>query len=310
MIIAFINWLPYLFTLVFVPPLLLGLIAKVKARLQNRIGAPILQPLYDLAKFANKGETVSSTTSWIFRSSACVNLSVIIVIALITPCLSYKPESAGGDLFLLIYLFAFARFMAVLSALDAGSAFGGFGSSREVTLAFLVEPAIILALASLGVVSHSSDLQVIFSPDNAALKLHPVLFVTAGLSLFLSSLVELSRMPIDDPNTHLELTMVHEAMILENSGRNLAIVEFAHQLKMFVLMAISAQCFLHAIPAFEQLSIWASGLVGLGFIFVLGLLVALLEAVTVRLRWTRIPEFIAYPVAMSLLCLLMAIGRS
>lgn len=310
MINAFINWLPYLITLLLAPPLVLGLIRKVKARLQNRLGAPLLQPLFDLAKLANKGETVSHVTSWVFRSSACVNAALLILIALITPCVSYKPETYGGDLFLLIYLFALARFMTVLSALDAGSAFGGFGSSREVTLAFLVEPAIILSLASLGVVSHSSDLGFIFSLSNAALQMHPVLWLTAGLSLFLSSLVELSRMPVDDPTTHLELTMVHEAMILENSGKNLALIEYAHQLKMFVLLSLTAQCFLHALPGFWLINGYLSGIISIASIFVLAIAIAVLESVTVKLRWTRVPEFIAYPVAMSLLCILMAIGKS
>ncbi|MBX9877039.1 MAG: NADH-quinone oxidoreductase subunit H [Candidatus Obscuribacterales bacterium] len=308
MIAALLAWLPYILSLVIAPPLLLGLIRKIKARLQNRIGASILQPLFDLAKLVNKGETVSSVTTWIFRSSVSMNLALLILIALTTPCLPYKPVSEGGDVFLVIYLFAFARFMVVLSALDAGSAFGGFGASREVTLSFLIEPAIILALVSLGVVCRSSDLSVIFSAGNHALVSHPVLCVTAGLSLFLASLVELSRMPIDDPTTHLELTMVHEAMILENSGRNLAFVEYAHQLKMFILLAISAQCFLAASDTVWQWG-WLYGIVSLALVFVLGSIIALLEATSVKLRWTRIPEFIAYPVAMSLLCVLMVIGR-
>ena len=307
---ALVIWLVYIVTLLLVPPILLGVIGKVKARLQNRIGASIFQPVYDLDKLLNKGETVSQVTSWVFRSSACLNAVVVILIALMAPCLSYKPETYGGDLFLLIYLFALSRFMTVLSALDAGSAFGGFGSSREVTLAFLVEPAIILCMAALAVVSHNSDLGYVFSLTNSALSMHPILWVMAGLTLFLSSLVELSRMPVDDPTTHLELTMVHEAMILENSGRNLALVKYSQQLKMFVLLSLTGQCFLHAFPFYWHSGELTAGLASLTIVFVLGMVLAVLEATTVKLRWTRIPEFIAYPVAMSLLCLLMAIGKS
>jgi formate hydrogenlyase subunit 4 len=214
-----------------------------------------------------------------------------------------------SDIFLIVYMFALARLFTVLAALDAGSVFGGFGASREVTLALLVEPAIVLAFASLGCAAHTSDLNLIFSwsASNPIMDLAPLWFI-AGFALFLASLVELSRMPVDDPTTHLELTMVHEAMILENSGRNLALVEFTHVLKMAVLLGLTGQCFLHGFYALVKFDHWLVALFSLLALAVLSILIGVIESATVKLRWTKIPEFIAYSVAMSLLCVFIAIG--
>jgi len=276
--------------------------------LQNRIGASIFQPLFDLLKFYSKGETVSEVTSWIFRSSAGINFALVLIIALLVPWVQFKPHVASADIFLVIYLFAFMRMMTVLAALDAGSAFGGFGASREVTLALLIEPALVLCLASLGVVSRTSDLEQIFSFANLALSNQPGLWLLAGSGLFLTSLVELSRMPVDDPTTHLELTMVHEAMILENSGRNLLLVEYTHALKLLVLFGLSAQCFLHAIaPVWQLPAVLISAASG-GAVLITLALVGVQEGLSVKLRWTRLPEFIAYAVTMALLSVLVAIA--
>ncbi len=303
------GWLFFGLLIILLPPLVLGILRKCKARLQNRIGAPIFQPLYDLYKLLQKGETVSEVTSWVFRSAAAINFAIIFVIALLAPWLSFKPAFTGADLILVIYLFALSRFFTVLSALDAGSAFGGFGASREVTLALLVEPAVMLCLASLGCMSGSSDLNTIFSISNLEMSHHNALWLLAGTGLFLSSLVELSRMPIDDPTTHLELTMVHEAMILENSGPNLALTELAHYIKMSVMWGISAQCFLHAIPYFWTADAITQGAFSLLALLLLVVTVATIEGTAVKLRWTKMPEFIAFAIAMSLFCVFIAIVR-
>jgi formate hydrogenlyase subunit 4 len=146
-----------------------------------------------------------------------------------------------------------------------------------------------------------------FAPNNPIGDLSPLWFI-AGVALFLSSLVELSRMPVDDPTTHLELTMVHEAMILENSGRNLALTEYAHLLKMTVLFGLTAQCFLHGINAFSHFSHIALIVLSLLGPLVLAFTVGFIESATVKLRWTKVPEFIAYSVLMSLLCIFIAVG--
>lgn len=303
-------------TLVFIaiflllPPLLVGIIRKTKARFQNRIGAPLLQPYFDLLKLLSKGETISKHTSWIFRSTAAINVSLLIILAFLAPWTSLRPFNLGADLFLVIYLLALTRFFTVLSALDAGSAFGGFGASREVTLALLVEPAVILCLAAIGSVSQTSDLGVAFSFNNIALANQPGLWFIAGCGLFLASLVELSRMPADDPTTHLELTMVHEAMILENSAANLALVEYAHFLKILILLGISSQCLLHAIPFFWHTSELILVLSSIVSIMILAAIIAIIESVAVKLRWTKLPEFIAYSVAMSIFCVFIALSKN
>ena len=247
--ITLFKWFFFSGFVFFVPLLLLGTIRKIKARLQTRVGAPVTQPLWDVIKLLRKGETISGVATWIFRSTAAVNLVVILIVAAIVPWTSIKPVVPGADFFLVVYLFALSRFFTVLSALDAGSAFGGFAASREVTIALLVEPAIVLCLAALGCAAHTSDLSVVFSMGPLAPVTQPSIWFLAGCALFLSSLVELSRMPVDDPTTHLELTMVHEAMILENSGKNLALTEYASCLKMAVMLGLCGQCFLHAVTA-------------------------------------------------------------
>jgi formate hydrogenlyase subunit 4 len=294
--------------LLLMPILTIGTIRKVKARMQNRIGPPLLQPVYELSRLMRKGETVSSTFTWIFRSSAAINLAIIIFIAAVVPWLSFKPIMPGADLFLVIYLFAAARMLTVLSAMDSGSAFGAFSASREVTVALLVEPATVLSLVAIAALSHSSDLNVMFSFSNHALSADPGIWLLVGTAVLLSSLAELSRMPVDDPTTHLELTMVHEAMILEASGRNLMLIEFGQFLRMSVLFGLASQCFLRALPQFWVTPPVVQGALSIVAILACATAVGLFESVSVKLQWKKVPEFIAYSLTMALLATLIAVG--
>lgn len=285
----------------------LGLIRKLKARMQNRVGAPLLQPLYDFLKLAGKGQTVSGTTTVVFLLSSAVNVSTMILIAAMVPWLSFKPSFPGDDLFLLLYMLALLRFMIILSALDAGSSFGAFAASREAFLAMLAEPAMFISLAALGLLVDNSSLSAIFSFSHACTIYEMPVWLSAALGLFLASMVDLSRMPVDDPTTHLELTMVHEAMILENSGKNLALVEFTNMLKMVVLYGLSAQCLLHAATYFVTFNA-----VSLGILSVLGILAvafctAMIEAIAVKLQWRRTPEFIAFSLTIALFAMVAAL---
>lgn len=305
------DWILFALCVVLLPPLCLGLIRKTKARLQNRLGPPLFQPLLDLFKLLKKGETVSATMSGTFRLSCVVVLSTMLILAWLTPWLSFKPWSPNADLFFIVYLFALARVFSLLGALDSGSAFGAFGASREVTLGLLVEPALLLGLVALGLFSGSSDLRLIFSYPSfqyLGATAVPGIWLLVGLSILLSSLVELSRMPVDDPTTHLELTMVHEAMVLEASGRNLALIEFAHALKMSILFGLAAQCFVHAAAAVWPLSSLTQGLLNVGGIGLIAVSVGVLESLSVKLQWRKVPEFIAYVVSMSLLAAFVAAG--
>lgn len=305
---ALFHWLTFLLSVILLPVLTLGLIRKTKARLQNRIGAPLLQPLYDLVKLAHKGETLSSTMCGVFRLSSLLVFADILILAWLTPWLCLKPWAPQANIFMVVYLFAFARMFTLLGSLDSGSAFGAFSASREATLSLLVEPALLLALVALGIFFGSTDLRVIFSQTTAQNFVGSAIWIAAGMAIFFSSLVELSRMPVDDPTTHLELTMIHEAMILEASGRNLALIEFAHALKMSIFFGLASQCFLRAIPQFGTFNVYSQ--CGLNIIVLLGLavFVGLLESLIVKLQWRKVPEFIAYILSLSLIASLVAIG--
>lgn len=299
-------WGYLLVSIVIVPGIITGLIRKVKARLQNRIGAPVWQPLLDLIKLFRKEETLSETASWLFRFSSALNLSIAVYLAITSPWISPRPDTGACDLFLFLYLFAAMRLFTMLGAMDTGSPFGPFAASREATLSFMVEPAAILSLASLALVARSSDLTVVFSNYTSQ---HWALWVLSGSAFLLASLVELSRMPIDDPTTHLELTMVHEAMILEASGKNLALVEFANALKLSILFGISAQCFLHAIPGLMvNASPTIHGIAGLTGLSLVAGSVGIFESLSVKLNWRAAPEFIAYSLAVALIATLAALG--
>jgi formate hydrogenlyase subunit 4 len=303
------QWLFFGLLVFIVPPLMIGILRKCKAMMQNRIGASIFQPFFDLKKFWSKEELLSETASWVFRSTAIINCAIVLLLAMLIPWLSFKPDFPHADLVLVIYLLAATRFFTVLAALDTGSAFGGFGASREVTLAMLVEPAIMLSLASLGCLCQTSDLNTIFA-YRALDQVPSVVWLLAGMALFLASLIEFSRMPVDDPTTHLELTMVHEAMILENSGPNLALTEFTHYLKMAIIWGLSGQCFLHAIPYFANADQFVQAIASFLVLLLVVLSVVLIECTAVKLQWKKIPEFIAFAIAMSLLCVFVVIVKS
>lgn len=291
------------------PVITIGIIRKVKARLQNRIGPPVLQPVFNLIKLFGKGEIQSTDSTWLFKFSASINLAAALYLAFLVPWLPFKPDIAGDDIFLVVYLFALIRFFTIISSLDAGSAFGAFGASREATLSTLTEPAIVLAFVSLGISAGSTDFSQMFASNPNPRIIDVALWTLAGMGFFLTSLVELSRMPIDDPTTHLELTMVHEAMTIENSGPNLALVELAYAVRMLILYGLIAQCFIHALLALIPLS--ASVVTGLSVILILVLaaVTALIESFSLKLAWKRNPEFIAYALTMSLLASLVAISR-
>src|SRR5207302_1998027 len=239
-----------LVNLTVVPLLLVGVVRKVKAALQNRRGAPVLQPFYDIAKWLGKGETISDTTSWVFVWAPRLGLAVALVAALLVPWSGAPPAGAGAANFLLVvYLLALGKFFSMLAAMDAGSAFGGLGASREATISLLAEPILVLGLGSLAVHAGSTDLPAIYGSPVGAL-----LAGLVGAALVVASLAELSRMPVDDPTTHLELTMVHEALILENSGRSLALTELAVALRTCVFLGLPAQTLLRIWPGYVDLA--------------------------------------------------------
>jgi len=296
-----------LINLCFMPLFLVGVIRKVKALMQTRLGAPVWQPFYDIAKLLRKGETISETASWVFVWAPRVGLAVSVIVAILVPWTSpllpveWAPAS---NLLLVIYLLALGKFIGMLAAMDTGSAFGGLGASREAMISLLVEPAMILGLSALAADTGSLDLQTIY-----AASMHPWVALLVGAVLILAALAELSRMPVDDPTTHLELTMVHEAMILENSGRNLAVTEYAVALRSCILLGLAAQTWLHAWPLLTTLSPVAQYGLGLGALLLTGIAVAIAEGVLVKLRWRRVPNFLAVGIVISLFAALLAVAH-
>ncbi|HEY9790532.1 MAG TPA: NADH-quinone oxidoreductase subunit H [Candidatus Obscuribacterales bacterium] len=300
-----INIVVSVLSILIVPPLLIGTIRKTKARLQNRIGAPLWQPFIDMTKLFRKDETISKTASWAFRFSAATAMAISVYLAVTSPWTAPQLRLGPCDLFLFLYLLAAFRFLTLLLALDTSSPFGTFAASREATLSFLVEPAAVLSLAALAVAAHTSDLNLIFgagAPHNG------MLWVISGSAFLLAGLVDLSRMPIDDPTTHLELTMVHEALILEASGKNLALLEGATWLKFAVLLGVSAQCFLHAFPRLYANGSVVEAAASITMLLLLAVSLGTFESLTVKLHWRKAPEFIAYALTLAFIASIVALG--
>jgi formate hydrogenlyase subunit 4 len=222
-----------------VSPLFMSLIKIVKARAQGRRGPRLLQTYYNLAKLARKETIYSPVSSWVMRATPYVCLSMAVVAALFVP-LAYIPEPVAGfgNVILFLYLLGLARFFTALSGLDAGSTFGGMSSSRDMSLAAVIEPTSIVVMAALAVVARSLNFLEIARDSAGMLFPASATMILIGISLFIILIVETGRIPVDNPETHLELTMVHEGMVLEQSGRNLAMMEYAGAIKQTLLIAI------------------------------------------------------------------------
>src|SRR5437667_6149425 len=222
------------------PPLLLSVIARTKALFAGRVGPPFFQPYHDLVKLMQKGSVFSTTTTWVFRAGPVVGLVTAGLAVLLIPLAdSRAPISFTGDLILLAYLLGLGRFFTAAAALDTGSSFEGMGAAREVTFACLAEPAFLLGLLVLAKLSGSLHLAGMLG---GSLGSH---WLTAGASLalvllswFIVLLVENARIPFDDPNTHLELTMIHEVMVLDHSGPAFGMILYGAALKLFIFGAL------------------------------------------------------------------------
>jgi len=279
-------------------PLLLGVINRVKAVFGGRHGPPLLQMYYDLARLLRKGGTYSRTTTWVFRAGPIISLASVLLALLIVPLGGVGGLIAfPGDLLLFAYLLGLVRFVTVLAALDTGSAFEGMGASREVQFAMLAEPALLLGLGALAASSHGLSLTALYAdPLSAAPASVPALMLLAA-SMLVVLLAENARIPVDDPNTHLELTMIHEVMVLDHGGVDLAFVEYATALKLWVLGAL---LFGVAVPIRTGYALVDLGLGTLGLIAVAGV-VGVIESIMARLRLVRVPQLLVTASVLSLL---------
>ena len=290
----------HLTCLLLLPPLLQGIIVKVKAAFAGRVGAPLLQPYYDIIKLLRKSVVVSRTTTWLFRAGPVTGLVTAIVAGLIVPLgFPGAPISFVGDLVFFAYLFGLGRFFTVLAALDTGSSFEGMGATREVTFACLAEPALFLGLLVLAKRSASLSLSTMLNgaiPEAWSQVTAPVLLVI--VSLFIVVLAENSRIPVDDPNTHLELTMIHEAMVLDHSGPPYGMILYGASIKLFVLGTIVVRT---ACP-FEFASSVLNWVAYLAAMFGFAVAIGIVESTMARLRLQRVINLLIAA------CLLSAFG--
>jgi formate hydrogenlyase subunit 4 len=280
----------HLALLLLFPPLLPGVIGKTKAFFAGRKGPPLLQPWRDLAKLARKGAVYSPATTWLFRAGPVVALGAVLCAGLVLPLASgASPLGFSGDVVVFAYLFGVARFFTMTAALDTGSSFEGMGASREAAFSALAEPVLFLSLAILCVPARTAAFEDAFRalPWPAWGFAHPA-YLAAALSLFAVLLAENSRIPVDDPATHLELTMIHEVMVLDHGGPDLALVLYGGAVKLFVIGALLVRLLL-PIPASGG---WRGAvLLGAGEIAV-AVLVGVVESATARLRLPRVPQFL------------------
>ena len=285
-------------------PLVTGLIRKTKARTQKRIGASVFQPYYDIVKLLHKDEVISDQSSWLFRLAPWVNFVSIGAAAFFIPVfLTSSPFGLVGDLLLVMGLFALARFFIMLAGLDVSSAFGGLGSSREMMISSLLEPATFLAIFVVAITYGGTNLSTLVAAASTSQLLpHPQL-IFAAIAMFVVILGETGRLPFGNHATHLELTMMHEAMVLEYSGKSLALVEWSQSIKQLVLYALIVNIF---VPWGISSSIMPVTL-GIGLLaFVVkvsmfAISVAFLESSIAKWRLFRLPDLIAIAIASSMI---------
>jgi len=292
-----------------VAPLVGGVIKRGKARLQNRRGPPVWQPYLDLAKFLRKDLVISAQASWVFSAAPYVVFLSALLAGLLVPTISVQaPLSLFGGVLALVGLLALGRFFLALGGLDPGSAFGGMGSSREMTLAAVAEPALMLAVFTVAIAAGSTDLSHIVQAAQApGWRLLDPMHGLAFAALFIVLLAETGRLPVDNPATHLELTMIHEAMLLEYSGRHLALMEWGAALKQLVVMTLLANVFLPAglAPVGAAPAALGLGLLAwLAKLAAVALAVVVVETVNAKLRLFRVPDLLGAGFVLAALALL------
>ena len=279
-----------------VAPLLAGTVKRTKARLHGRRGPALVQPYRDLAKWWSKRPVESNATGPVARHAPVVVFAVVVVAGLLVPFMSDRPPLVGwGDLFVVVGLLAAARFVLALAALDAGSAFGGMGSSRDVAISALAEPGLVLALAGTAIAAGSSDLGAISAFGlGAGIGLFGPAHLLAAVAFAIIIVAETGHQPIDNPDTHLELTMIHEGMLLESSGRSLALLVYASELKLVLLAALFAAAFLPFGAATEiaPLPLLVGTMAGLVKVFLVGQGLALLDATMAKARILALPDLL------------------
>lgn len=308
MIAAFLLTLIQLLLLLALAPLIVGIIRRVKAHLQCRHGASVLQPYADLVKLFRKEPVVSTTASWIFPAAPYVIFSSTVVAGLLVPTIAAPmPLNFAGNIIVLVYLLALGTFFLILAGLDTGSAFGGMGSSREAIVASLTEPALILSVFAVALTAGSANIStiVVKTAQLQGIVLDPPPHLMAFVALFIVAIAETGRVPVDNPATHLELTMIHEAMILEYSGRYLALIEWASGVKLLIFLTLLANIFAPwgIALTLTPMALVIGMVVYVGKIAGLAVLIGVFECMFAKLRLFRVTELLGGAFILSLLAL-------
>lgn len=276
--------------ILFLPPLMLGVITKTKAAFAGRVGPPVLQPYFDLIKLLQKGSVFSRTTTWVFRAGPVVGVATALLAAALVPIGGRSAFVAfEGDFLVLAYLLGLGRFFTMAAALDTGSAFEGMGAAREATFACLAEPAFVLGLLALAKASGSLSLSsMLGSSMPLAWTRGGASFVLVAIALFVVLLAENSRIPVDDPNTHLELTMIHEVMVLDHGGPAFGLILYGASVKLFVFAAVIARLVVPVAigPA------WATWGIAAATVLAIAIVIGVVESTMARLRLTHIPSLL------------------
>ncbi len=296
-------------------PLLTGFIRKIKARLLRRCGAPVIQPYRDLLRLLRKEVVLADNASWLFRAAPYLIFATTWVAAALVPTFATGLLfSWSADLIAIAALLGGARFFLALAGLDVGTSFGGIGSSREVMIASLAEPAMIMVVFTVALIAGSTQLSSIASFMMSSEVGLRVSLGLALIALIMVALAENARIPVDNPATHLELTMVHEAMVLEYSGRHLAVIEVASSLKLLLYISLIASVFAPwgLAQTGDGLQAYVFGVaIYAGKLAVGGLLLAFFETAIAKMRVFRVPEFLGVALMLALLAtLLMFVTRS
>jgi formate hydrogenlyase subunit 4 len=278
------------------PFFFLGLINKVKAFWEGRKGAPVLQLYYDFLKLIRKGEVISKTTSFVFKLAPSINAAAVLFALLLIPFpFLGSVISFPCDFVMFAYVLGLSRFMLVLAALDTGSSFEGMGASREVTFSILIETAFFIVLGTLALLTDQISFNAIFTMLNISPGYSMLVKILLVTSLFVMLLAEGSRVPVDDPKTHLELTMIHEVMILDYSGPDLAFMMYAVGMKMVLIALLIANLcippYLLPLPAI---------LLFVSILFLVFLSLSFIESLIARSRMSHVPQFIFLMTALSL----------
>ncbi len=287
-----------LIVILLLAPLVKGIIGKIKALSQKRKGAPVLQMYFDMIKLLKKSTVVSETSSWIFKVTPYIFFATAVAASLLVPLsTTVIPGIIPGDAIMLISILALGRFFMMAAALDTGSTFGGMGSSREAMISALVEPTILVSFITMGLASKSTSLpQIMEAMASGRFPLISPVYILVFLAMLIIIIAETSRIPVDDPSTHLELTMVHEAMLLEYSGRHLALMEYGAAVKQLVFITLLVNVL---IPTDQLIMITGAGAAALSLavyfvkVIVISAVVGLIEVSTVKFRLFSIPNLAA-----------------